>query len=612
MARRAAAVWLSLLLVGTVAIGATAWRFSVDFLPLALDAETRVMEFRALSAGDLLAGDGESLGQVRTNVDQLELELRPAAQGADWLARFSPAIGWVPGLGHEAVAWVAQVDRLHEDVKSAADLLDASSRLLDLYTHSQSALVSPRVGQPASDISAEARDLETSFNTSFARVTEITNEGRRHATTIKLGPASDAIALLRDAEERMLSASRTGQQTSGLLADLVQLADSLRPVLGQFTTDGLDTEPLTVEELKAKLVEVDERLQFAVVKSRGLAKQLADGQQSGPLQQRLDLLEDVLGVLLIINRATMVGIRSLEPVLEQPGDPTEGLLGSDERLVSTLKGLADHTEEIGEALVLVEDAQRTLAELESNVSHARQLSGLDDLVAAVRLIGNGLRLVKDIARIGAALVGADSPRRYLVLGQSADELRATGGYVSAIWLVTFQHGGVADVQYHDAVRVDDWERLELYPHAPSALKEHMNAQVWLLRDVSWEPDFPTAARTAADMYRIGQRQDVDGVVAINQWTLLAFVQGLGSIPSPDGGTPITHRNLFPKLEEGSNEHGRAYMDLALQGILERLNQAVSLSTLLKLASALDGVLRERELLLSMDDPETQATIAERV
>ena len=109
MARRAAAVWLSLLLVGTVAIGATAWRFSVDFLPLALDAETRVMEFRALSAGDLLAGDGESLGQVRTNVDQLELELRPAAQGADWLARFSPAIGWVPGLGHEAVAWVAQV-----------------------------------------------------------------------------------------------------------------------------------------------------------------------------------------------------------------------------------------------------------------------------------------------------------------------------------------------------------------------------------------------------------------------------------------------------------------------------------------------------------------------
>lgn len=87
VARRAAAVWLSLLLVGTVAIGATAWRFSVDFLPLALDAETRVMEFRALSAGDLLAGDGESLGQVRTGWRDSPL---PSGGCRGWATKPSP------------------------------------------------------------------------------------------------------------------------------------------------------------------------------------------------------------------------------------------------------------------------------------------------------------------------------------------------------------------------------------------------------------------------------------------------------------------------------------------------------------------------------------------
>ena len=185
---------------------------------------------------------------------------------------------------------------------------------------------------------------------------------------------------------------------------------------------------------------------------------------------------------------------------------------------------------------------------------------------------------------------------------------AMTGFVSSIWLVTFKDGALEDIRYHDAVRVDDWERLDLYPEAPPALEEHMNAQVWLLRDVSWEPDFPSTAGIAANMYEIGQRQDVDGVIAINQWTLLPFIQALGSIPSPGGGDPITSRNLLSKLEQGSDIHGRAYMDLALQGLLDRIKQPVSASTLMGLASAFHRSLQQRDLLLFLNDPKPQAVI----
>ena len=67
------------------------------------------------------------------------------------------------------------------------------------------------------------------------------------------------------------------------------------------------------------------------------------------------------------------------------------------------------------------------------------------------------------------------------MGQSADELRATGGFVSALWLVTFENGGLTDLRYHDVVLVDDSERLMLYPPAPPWLEAHMNARVWLMR-----------------------------------------------------------------------------------------------------------------------------------
>ena len=150
----------------------------------------------------------------------------------------------------------------------------------------------------------------------------------------------------------------------------------------------------------------------------------------------------------------------------------------------------------------------------------------------------------------------------------------------------------------------------LYPKAPLGLDEHMNAWVWLLRDVSWDPDFPTTARSAADMYRLGQRQEVSGVIAINQWTLLRLLDVLGDIPSPDGGDTLNSRNLLPVLEQGTDKHGRAYMDLVMQGILDKINQPLSIPTLMRLASGLRETLESRDTLLFFDDPEVQSAFRE--
>ena len=225
------------------------------------------------------------------------------------------------------------------------------------------------------------------------------------------------------------------------------------------------------------------------------------------------------------------------------------------------------------------------------------------------LLDKGLQLVNYFAPIGAEFVAVEGTRKYLLMGQSADELRATGGFVSALWLVTFENGGLTDLRYHDVVLVDDSERLMLYPPAPPGLEAHMNARVWLMRDVSWEPDFPTVAETAADMYKVGQHQDVDGVMAFNQWTFLSVVEGLGSVASPGEGADITPRNLLSNLEQETDEHGRAYADLALQGVIDRLKGPLSMYTLMKVASAVHGSLERRDLLLFVDDPDVQSVIS---
>ena len=65
------------------------------------------------------------------------------------------------------------------------------------------------------------------------------------------------------------------------------------------------------------------------------------------------------------------------------------------------------------------------------------------------LLDKGLQLVNYFAPIGAEFVAVEGTRKYLLMGQSADELRATGGFVSALWLVTFENGGLTDLRYHD-------------------------------------------------------------------------------------------------------------------------------------------------------------------
>ena len=408
----------------------------------------------------------------------------------------------------------------------------------------------------------------------------------------------------------MVTASEIWQQFSVLMGEVLALADEAQPLLGQFLFDDSRPEQWTIQDLKATLERMSERTASATLKSVEVGKLVSTTGYADRLLPQLTTLDQVLAVLQTVSGAGMTGIRAAEPALELMENSDVGLLDGSGGLIDILDAFNERSGEIAQAIADLERALGILGDLESRSHAAAFASGLSKVSSLVSDLGAGLRLVRNIAPMGRSMLGGDGVQKYLVLGQSADELRGTGGFVSSIWLVTFENGILGDIKYDDAVRVDDWERLALYPKAPSGLDEHMNAWVWLLRDVSWDPDFPTTARTAEDMYSVGQRQDVDGVIAINQWTLLRMVEAIGSIPSPGDDVPITTRNLISALEQGTDKHGRAYMDLVLQGLLDELNQPMSMPTLIRLASALHDTLQERDMLVYFDDADLQSVASE--
>ncbi len=134
-----------------------------------------------------------------------------------------------------------------------------------------------------------------------------------------------------------------------------------------------------------------------------------------------------------------------------------------------------------------------------------------------------------------SLLGADRPRTYLVLVQNEDELRATGGFITAVGTITFDHGEVTHLRFENSTQVDDFSHR--YPTPPGPIIQYMGIYQWVLRDSNWSPDFPTSAARAETLYNLTRPgESLDGVIALNQAAVQILLRVLGPLTLPDGET----------------------------------------------------------------------------
>lgn len=231
-----------------------------------------------------------------------------------------------------------------------------------------------------------------------------------------------------------------------------------------------------------------------------------------------------------------------------------------------------------------------------------------------------LRAATDGALLAARMVEWTATHRYLILLQNNDELRATGGFISSVAVLTIAQDGTIDLSVLDSYDVDDLTRA--YPAPPDPLRDYMAADLWLFRDANWSPDFPTAAQTAAALFAWGQHsQEVDGVVAVDQHAARLVLEALGPITIPGKDDPVSAENLVafmyqawsPQTGQAATrdwwEHRKDFMKDLAGAIMARLQEpgGVDLS---RLFLELHRAVLERHLLIYMRDPLAAQVLAE--
>ncbi len=204
------------------------------------------------------------------------------------------------------------------------------------------------------------------------------------------------------------------------------------------------------------------------------------------------------------------------------------------------------------------------------------------------------------------IIGANNQKRtYLVLLQNNAELRPTGGFIGSFALLTFQNAKLLDFLVEDVYTADG--QLKGHVEPPFIIKKHLGEATWYLRDVNWDPDFPTTARQAEWFLQKELGKAVDGTIGINLFVAKNLLRALGEIPLPDYNETITADNLFDRAEfhseidffPGSTQKKDFLASLTRQ--LYARFQSLNSQDLIKLIQAINQSLIQKQITFSFSD-----------
>jgi hypothetical protein len=309
----------------------------------------------------------------------------------------------------------------------------------------------------------------------------------------------------------------------------------------------------------------------------------------------LQALPDLLGAGQSTNRAGLILLDSLGPLLTT----------TDFNLSHVITTLSQAEADLARAQAQLQTAQVKLQKIDLNELSAGLAKRPARLKQLLPLAITGLEL----ARQTPALLGAESPQTYLILTQNADEIRPSGGYINAAGHVVLDRGRITELVMQDSYAVDRLS--DEYPYPPQPIYRFMAADYWVLRDASWSPDFPTTARTALELYALGQGISAAGVIALDQHALPDLVRAFE--PVEVDGQQVTSQNVIKLLrqhwapyEERSFQEWwpqrKSFSVALVQAIRQEIEQNQTSLEFAGLARTLEQSLAQKHFLIYLEDP----------
>lgn len=156
---------------------------------------------------------------------------------------------------------------------------------------------------------------------------------------------------------------------------------------------------------------------------------------------------------------------------------------------------------------------------------------LKEEVTTLRTVTDqGVTFINDarpLIKILPNLLGEPDQKRYLVLFQNDNEIRPTGGFLTAYAVFRIDEGIIHVDRSDDIYQLDGTVRGK--EEAPRPIKEYFpSVPIFHLRDSNLSPDYIESMNTLLEMYERSSGPDVDGIIALDTHVLVSTIKILGN------------------------------------------------------------------------------------
>ncbi len=200
-----------------------------------------------------------------------------------------------------------------------------------------------------------------------------------------------------------------------------------------------------------------------------------------------------------------------------------------------LEPLADVAPQVVAADVAVSAAQDRLAAIDTDRLLTLVAAPVTELRSQVADVAQTTATASRAVRLLPPMLGADGPRRYLLLVQNNAEPRATGGIPGSVLLLTADDGRVEIADEHAGNTLNGLAEppLALSDGEVALFGPHFGES---MLDVTLTPDFPRTGQLARAIWARTVGGDVDGVLSVDPGALADVLGATGPVTLADGRT----------------------------------------------------------------------------
>jgi len=225
-------------------------------------------------------------------------------------------------------------------------------------------------------------------------------------------------------------------------------------------------------------------------------------------------------------------------------------------------------------------------------------------------LGNVNNELNDVLDFLLEFLGAEKPKRYLIVFQNSREIRPTGGFMGSFALVDIYHGNVEKMDIPGGGLYDLKGSNQVLVAAPKPLQ--IFSPVWQIWNANWFPDWPTSAKKIMWFYENNTGgSSVDGVLALNQDVVAELLEFTGPIEMENYNKTLDQSNFINEVQmaveyeydKEQNQPKQIIADLAPKLLQNIIN--LDSETFLKTFLVLNKSLAQEKVLFYFTDEEMQ-------